>query len=405
MDNSIRHKAIKISFLSLAFIPLMKPNYNSICIIIFTLLCFWEAIKKQKRDKTNFKYLFFSFPFFMFFFYELFTNNFNLETVLLGLPFLIFPLLYLYRPPFFDKKIVSLSFLVFQFSVLVQSIIYFIVFIKSNSIKKLFFISNENIPFFREYVSANYLPEMHPTYFSSYLLFSITISLFTFKKNIIFNTATIIICSFFIILFSSRIIIILFLLTIVAYIIYFTLRKKNKIILFAGVLGIVITSIIIFNTNVVKERFSEIKENIKEPIVGNYYNSTNTRIAIYRCSFQLLKNVPFFGYGDELQEELNDCYANSYDSNFYKISIFNTHNYYFHLLLYGGVLFLGLFITYLFFLFLKIKQNTFHLFIFFQFLVINFTENYFSRHYGLVLFCYFSMLFFMSNKYASFSKN
>jgi hypothetical protein len=37
-------------------------------------------------------------------------------------------------------------------------------------------------------------------------------------------------------------------------------------------------------------------------------------------------------------------------------------------------------------------------FLFFQFLSINLTENYLSRHYGLVLFCYFTSLFMFFKK-------
>jgi O-antigen ligase len=100
----------------------------------------------------------------------------------------------------------------------------------------------------------------------------------------------------------------------------------------------------------------------------------------------------------QLQQKLNQCFAENNNSDFYKISVFNTHNYYFHLMLYGGILFLLLFLLYVYFVFKNIKYNVLGVFLFFQFLSINLTENYLSRHYGLVLFCYFTSLFMFFKK-------
>ena len=161
---------------------------------------------------------------------------------------------------------------------------------------------------------------------------------------------------------------------------------------------VLLIALIYPSRNLVKERFGEIRTEINKPIVGNYYNSTNTRMAIIRCSIILLKEVPFFGFGDKLQQKLNDCYALTNDSEFYKISTFNTHNYYFNLILYGGWLFLVAFLIYIVFLFKKLKYSALALFLLMQFLLINLTENYFSRHYGVVLFTYFTTLFIFINE-------
>jgi O-antigen ligase len=271
------------------------------------------------------------------------------------------------------------------------------VFLKENSIFKLLDISSHNIPFFREYVTNNYLIELHPTYFSSFLLFSITISLFKFIKKRFFHFFNIISSLFFIVLFSSRIIILLLLLTFVCYIIFIAYKNRKKESL---IIGVIVLTVFLFiaNTKVVKDRFYEIKEQMNNPIVGSYYNSSNTRLAIYKCDYLLIKEVPFFGFGNNLQIKLNQCYADNNNSEFYQISVFNTHNYYFNLILYGGWFFLFLFLIYLFFIFERIKKNPLHLFVFIQFLLINLTENYLSRHYGIVLFCYFVVIFVTINK-------
>ncbi|WP_366943652.1 O-antigen ligase family protein [uncultured Polaribacter sp.] len=199
---------------------------------------------------------------------------------------------------------------------------------------------------------------------------------------------------FFIFLFSSRMIILLLLLTIFSNIVYLISKKGLK----RGVLfllpTVILLAILIYPAKKgIGERFKEIKTEINKPIVGDYYNSSNTRIAILKCSLTLLKETPLFGYGDKLQEKLNDCYKQNNDSNFYLKQTFNTHNYYINLVTYGGWFFLLLFIIYLFYTFIKIKHSVLGLFLLFQILAINLTENYFSRHYGIVIYVYLIAMF------------
>jgi len=390
-------KFTKISFLALATLPFLKANYNSKVIILWAVVVLVSFFKINRKHKFNINDMVYTLPFFMFFFYEIFSGSFNLSRIILVLPFLIFPTIFLLKPKFINEYIFNLSFLIFQISVLLQSFIYLFVFLKENSIFKLLDISSHNIPFFREYVTNNYLIELHPTYFSSFLLFSITISLFKFIKKRFFHFFNIISSLFFIVLFSSRIIILLLLLTFVCYIIFIAYKNRKKESL---IIGVIVLTVFLFiaNTKVVKDRFYEIKEQMNNPIVGSYYNSSNTRLAIYKCDYLLIKEVPFFGFGNNLQIKLNQCYADNNNSEFYQISVFNTHNYYFNLILYGGWFFLFLFLIYLFFIFERIKKNPLHLFVFIQFLLINLTENYLSRHYGIVLFCYFVVIFVTINK-------
>ncbi len=397
--NKRIEKFTKLAFISLAALPLLKPNHNSMIIILCMLLTLFHLFKTKNKIKINQNILLYLIPFFLFLIYELISQTFNSKTILLNLPFLVFPLLFLLKPNFIDTKIRDKSFKVFQISVVLQTLFFFVTFLKTNAISTLFNISKENIPFFREFVTNNYYFEIHPTYFSSYLLLSITISLFKFKESIYINFLNIIFSFFFIILFSSRIIIILLILTLLFYLSYSLFLKvgSKKSLFIIGIIPVVIF-LFFLKSSFVLNRFYEIKNEINKPIVGNYYNSTNTRLAIYKCDVILTKEMPFWGYGDSLQKELNNCYAKNNDSDFYKISTFNTHNYYFYLLLYGGVFFILTFLFYLFMIFKKIKYSLFGIFIFFQFLLINLTENYLSRHYGIVLFCYFTSLFIFFNK-------
>jgi len=395
MKNNYLERITKLSFLGLALLPLLKENLNSILIIICALLILVYNFQSNEKKKSSPQILILTLPFWMFLLHELLTQDNSFERVLVHLPFLIFPLLFAFKPSYINNDLKRKSLFVFQISVLLQSFIYVVFFLVNNPISKFFYVRN-NIPFFREYVSENYLFEIHPTYFSSFLLVSFTVSLFSLikKKRNIFAILNMAIMVFFIILFSSRMIVLILLLTIVFSGIYLILQrgiKKSAFIIFSS---LVLLAILIFPVkNIIGKRFTEIKTEINKPIVEEYYNSTNTRIAILKCSFIVLKEAPFFGYGNLLQEKLNNCYKENNNSNFYLKHTFNTHNYYINLVAYGGWTFFLLFIIYLFYIYKKIKYSVLGLFLGTQFLLINITENYFSRHYGIVLFVYFISMF------------
>jgi O-antigen ligase len=400
MNNNYLEKITKLSFLGLALLPLLKENVNSILIIICAILTLVYNIQTKEKRKVNTQLWILTLPFWMFFLHELLSLDNSFDRVLVHLPFLIFPIIFAYKPTYIDVGIKKRSLFIFQISVLLQCFIYIIYFLLNNSISKFFYVQN-NIPFFREYVSENYFFEIHPTYFSSFLLVSFTVSLFLLikgKKNI-FAIINMAIMVFFIFLFSSRIIILTLLLTIIFAVIYLILQKGLKQGVLVLISSVVLLAVLIYPAkDFIGKRFTEIKTEINKPIVGDYYNSTNTRIAILKCSFILLKDAPLFGYGDNLQEKLNVCYQENNDSNFYLKQTFNTHNYYINLITYGGWVFLVLFIGYLFYVYKKINYSILGLFLFIQFLIINVTENYFSRHYGIVLFAYITAMFIFTEE-------
>lgn len=400
MKSNWLEKITKLSFLGLALVPLLKENVNSILIIICALLTLVYNIQTKEKRKLKPELWLLTLPFWMFFLHEILSQDNNFESVLIHLPFLIFPLLFAFKPSYITNKLKIKSLFVFQISVLLQCLIYVIVFLANNPISKFFYVRN-NIPFFREYVSENYLFEIHPTYFSSFLLVSFTISIFSLikHKRTLFAFINAAIMVFFIFLFSSRMIILTLLLSIVFASLYLILQKGLKQSILILLTGAVLLTVVIYPAkNVIGKRFKEIKTEIHKPIVGDYYNSTNTRMAILKCSFIVLKETPFFGFGDELQEKLNNCYKENNDSNFYLKQTFNTHNYYINLVAYGGWIFLLLFIGYLFYIYKKINYSALAIVLLIQFLIINLTENYFSRHYGIVLFAYLTSMFIFIKK-------
>ncbi len=400
MKSNWLEKVTKLSFLGLALVPLLKENANSILIIICALLTLVCNIQTKEKIKLKPELWILTLPFWMFLLHELLSVDNNFSRVLIHLPFLIFPLLFAFKPSYINNNLKIKALFVFQISALLQCFIYIVVFLANNPISKFFYVRN-NIPFFREYVSENYLFEIHPTYFSSFLLVSFTVSLFSlikYKKDI-FAILNVLIMVFFIFLFSSRMIILTLLLSIIFAVLYLILQKGLKQSIFILLTSAVLLTVLIYPAkNIIGERFKEIKTEINKPIVGDYYNSTNTRRAILKCSFVVLKEAPFFGYGDKLQEKLNNCYKENNDSDFYLKHTFNTHNYYINLVTYGGWTFLLLFIVYLFYIYKKINYSALGLFLLIQFLIINLTENYFSRHYGIVLFTYLTSMLIFNEK-------
>jgi hypothetical protein len=396
MNNTIV-KLTRLSFLSLALIPMLKPNLNSISIIVCVILTMINIVHSKNTIKFNKQHFLLTVVFWMFLFHEIFSLDLNFDRILRHLPFLIIPLIFIFRPIFIDARVKAQSILVFQVSVIVQCFIYTIDFLINNNWSKLFSVSNENIPFFRDYTLTNSYLEIHPTYFSAFLLLSITFSLFKLldtEQKKTGHLLNIMGSLFFLFLFSSRVILLILIITFILFIII-NLRKKPKQAFLIIAIAIVTSSIIILpSKNILFKRFDEVRTEIKKPIVGDYYNSTNTRVAIIKCSLRLIQDGPFLGYGDALQSKLDQCYRETNDSDFYLKSTFNTHNYYFNLILYGGYLFLVLFLIYIYYLYKNLKHSLIAIFIISQLLIINLTENFLSRHYGIVLFVYFTSIFF-----------
>lgn len=391
-------------FLLLAAFPLMKENINSITIIITLFLFILNSIIFKKKITLSKKFIFLTAVFWMYFLHEIFTTDFTVKRILLHLPFLVFPLLFSIIPDYLDEKAKKRSLIVFQISVLLSSAYFLTVFLNNNNIADLFTISLENIPFFRDYIFKNASLDVHPTYFSVFLLVSFTISGYKIltkklkQKNILFNTINIILVTFMMFLFSSRIVIVVLLLTILFLAVLFLkkLGRKRMIMSVVIIAGLSILAFIPFK-KMLSQRFSEIITEYKKPVEGNYHNSTNIRVAILTCSLNLIQEKPLMGYGEGLQSELNRCYSNSYDSNFSENKNYNTHNYYLNLVLYGGWLFFLFFVSYLAYIAFKIKNSTLALLFLFQILFVNLTENYFSRHYGIITFNYFICLFYFFN--------
>lgn len=407
--NNLLKIITTFSFILLAAFPIMKENINSIAIIFCVLLTVIDRLIYKKPFTLSKSVLILTLVFWMFLIHELISLDFSVKRILLYLPFLVFPLLFHFRPKYINYKTINKSIYVFQVSVIIRCIYFLFVFLTENSIFQLFDVGNYNIPFFRHYVFHNASFQIHQTYFSIFLLISFNLSCFILsnkpKKLLSVQILNGLFTAFFVFLLSSRMAIIILFLTIVFFLFYFgRMQSKTKTMALVGSF-IILCCIGLYSFNdILTKRFNEIRTEINNPVKGLNYNSTNVRVMFFTCSLELTKNLPFIGYGDSLQSDLNNCYGNNFDTDFYKEQDYNTHNYYFNLLLYGGWFFLVLFLFYIFYVFIRIKHSTLAIVFLLQILMINFTENYFSRHFGIIPFTYFISIFIFFKKPKYFLK-
>ncbi|QKX04712.1 hypothetical protein HN014_07230 [Aquimarina sp. TRL1] len=136
---------------------------------------------------------------------------------------------------------------------------------------------------------------------------------------------------------------------------------------------------------------------------GKFSQGTDKRVLIYDCSLKLITSNIIFGYGvGNVQKELNNCYINNnyiVDEFESKGKQINSHNYYLHLMLSGGLLCLVLFVYLLLNnLLIAFKSNNLFFFFFLlSFTICLFTENLLVRILGVLPFTIFNSLFYSIN--------
>lgn len=235
----------------------------------------------------------------------------------------------------------------------------------------------------------------HPIYASIYCAIStfFWIHITNVKKSNIFTLKNIyfficfVINVFFLFLLSSRGVIISILITFLFFTFSKIRRISHKIYL---VLIFSVLMVSLFNYNRRMKELINFETYLK--VDSNFSNSY--RFQTYKCSFKLLQENIFFGYGvGNVQLKLNDCYRkNNLDL---MVKKYNTHNQYLDLILKVGIIGLIIFLVFFVSNFLKaiyLKNNIVILIIIFYSIVF-LTENLLLRQSGVILF-YFLILFF-----------
>lgn len=402
MTLTIHYHMKKISFqlfpflLALLFVfPILKENWSSIIVILICLNTIVYKIASKDYSWPGKISLVLTVPFWIILLRSIFTTNWNESAVHIqhALFFLILPLFFFFIPKeHFTKEKIALYLKVLKYTCLTIAIIYVVSFFTNYSVSE-FFIVFQNVSSFRNYVYFDFtLFKIHPTYYTTLLVFctahSFDLVLQERKySHFLFVVAFLLIS----IMLLTRLNIVLLVLTLTLMVFLRSkLNIKQMLLLSGGILGL--TVVISLLTPGIKHRFIELYHsyNVKPENVA--YDSTNIRKAIFDCSVAITKENFWFGVGFEnIQNELNTCYQNNYDSSFYDGHNYMTHNYFLYILASGGIFCLALFLFYLSTIVRiawKSKDFLFKVFLI-NVMLIWFIEDYLYRHYGLL---YFNLL-------------
>lgn len=149
--------------------------------------------------------------------------------------------------------------------------------------------------------------------------------------------------------------------------------------------------------------WSRIEEVHNTPLatpVGVYHNSTNIRVGIYKCTWELIRQHPLMGIGAGSDRRmLTECYA-QFPTDVYQKTFYNTHNQYLNFWLLGGLPSLLLFLASMVWQCRQSLRRKNYIFLFFLLLItVAFsTENILSRQAGIVFYYFFSCCFLFNTR-------
>lgn len=398
-------KAYPFFIYILFLFPLFKESILTLLFLFLignTIIYVYQK-KKFKRPKKEILLL--TIPFWIIFISSIihFENFSSLKPVGKSIYFFLFPVVFNYIPlsNFTSDKINK--YLTLLKNVCLFIILFYITsFFYKYTIYDFFIVSN-NISKFRDFIYNEItFFKIHPNYFTTILIFCTGFSL---KSMINYKKWFELIYIFFFVLITFLLITkinVIFLIALIIYFILFQIKgyKFQKILLFALFLGILL--FLAKNTPGLNERFYEFRDSLTKPPKDLSYNSTNIRVALYNCDYDLAKENFWFGTGFEnIKNEIENCLNSKYDSSFYKDHQYLSHNYFLYILISGGIFSLLIFLFYLYsvFNFILKTNNLFILNAFFiNILTVSMIEDFFYRVYGLFFFNLIILTFYKNNQ-------
>lgn len=239
----------------------------------------------------------------------------------------------------------------------------------------------------------------HPIYASIFLALSVIFFVYLFKQKqfknykekLIFLTLTSFNLVFLLFLSSKGAILALF----IIIFFFFILEKTKKIYKYLIITTFIFSLITLFTYN---RRMNELI-NSQSYEEFNPQLSTSIRLGVYDCSWTIIKQQLFMGYGvGDAQKELNLCYANK--SDILLMHRFNSHNQYLDITIKTGLIGLFVFLGFLAINFRNAFKNKNQLLIMILVLycMLFLVENVLSRQSGVILFFFLICFFNNSNK-------
>lgn len=391
---------------ALFLFPLFKENVSSALFIVFSAATLAYGVSFRQYNAFSVRTVWLTLPFWIVLLACLFHYDGpkSLGPVNNALFFLLFPLVFSMAP----KKAFSNIWLDRYFTILtvscsVMAIGYIVAFLYQYGFSGFSIFTNGNAKF-RDFVYYE-IPffKIHPTYYSTILVFCMA---FSFEKVLarkqygqMAYIALFLLISF-LLLVKVNIIVMCTLLLVMLFRARFPLRVT---IAAASALA-VMALILAWSVPGITGRFSEIVRSYGTPPSGLSYDSTNIRVAIYACDWEIIKENVLSGIGfSNVKEALLGCFRSHYDSDFYLRDSYMTHNYFFYFLVSGGILALAGLLFYWYKLWeIGRVVNRFLLWVMLaNVLVICCTEDYFYRHFGLFFFSLILMCFVRNAEAAS----
>ena len=384
---------LRYALLSFALLPILPNRLKGlppILLLLSSAIYFFgnKPVKDQKPDLKFFAV--FSLPFFFLLFSLIYSSNiaYGIKKMETELPILVIPLAFFilmnnYRIEpklFFNwiKLYISCATL-YAIYVLVSIILDPTPFFKD-------FYSNK----FRNVVKSLEIAPQHPIYASIFFALAIVFGVFFFRK--IFNRkiwgfVSVTLNAILLVMLSSRSVILALMITLfLLFLLVFRVTFKRKMLI---VVTLFFSILILFSYN---RRMQELlKFDTYTRLDRNF--STGFRVAITKCSFKLIRQNPWRGYGiGDVQHQLNDCYKEI--SPLLLEKTYNSHNQYLDFWLKTGIFGFMYFLSLLFYLFrhgIKHKNYLLELTVLFYAVIFLF-ENVLDRRSGVILF-YFLLIF------------
>lgn len=397
----LKENLLYFSNCSLFLLSLSIVSFPIVASIVSVLFVFFNlsqgVLNKENIQKENFlKFL----PVYIIFIILLFSfvyspdYNSGLNILFKSQALLVLPFVFWMRGPI-CKKTSRRAIQYYIYGVAIS-------FVLSLSIAFFNFVSSDNLSEFTYYELAETL-ELHPTYFSLYILTAIVFIFSGYSKNNLFNSIFISISVLFIVLLESRIAL-LGLLLVVFYGVLRTKSMHQKLIIFCvfllGFIGV-------YKSETLQNRLSQVSYfDVESEDIGTFQeNGINQRTWLWKNALEQIKDKPFFGYGLGSQKNifrwkvekklLSEDFNYEFNKAALALSEKNLHNQYLQFLYESGILgltFLLLGVIVLLIRFYKNKQTP-QLLILFLFTIFMITENLFHRQMGIYFFAFIFSLF------------
>ena len=396
MINQTILNSLLTGFLLFSSSILIPLNIRNIPFFIFVIVAaFYLTKPKTHTNPEHIKILVANTLYFIAMGFSFLYSNNTLEgtTNLLSIsPLLITPLMFYAAH---SRNRINYSFIINYFYIIFfcSTVLFFLLVIIHNYSKG--YITETYFLHFPERINIDFGKySIHPLYASMLVIISIIFSVPIYEKAKTKSTQFFVLSS---ILFLIVIILLLarksaILITFLIFMYYFISNRNRKSFVYF-LIAFMTCVALIYLIEPLRARFYELITTLYS-LDSSTTGSTSTRIRVFNCSLEAIKNAPFFGYGiGDAKEVLSFCYLEK------STPYFNTHNQFLGAWLSAGLFGVASLIGMFFYGFKSaFKTRDFvHLSVLFLFLAMAMIENILERQDGILIFSFFINFFIFKN--------